>query len=92
LFGLFMGRLNSWALLGGWVIGMLAGTALAWGPTTWTPTHTVFGWFSAYNGLIALALNTVAACFLSAFVVSDATGEQTLAAEAGGMALGPRQT
>ena len=75
-----MGRLNSWALLAGWAIGMIAGTALAWGPTTWTPTHTVFGWFSAYNGLLALALNVATTCLLSAFVVSDATEEQTSAA------------
>ena len=34
LFVLFTRRLNSWALLAGWAIGMLAGTALAWGPTT----------------------------------------------------------
>jgi solute:Na+ symporter, SSS family len=80
LFGLFTRRLNSWALLAGWAIGMLAGTALAWGPTTWTPTHTVFGWFSAYNGLIALALNVATTWFLSAFLASDAADEQSSAA------------
>jgi SSS family solute:Na+ symporter len=80
LFGLFTRRLNSWALLAGWAIGMIAGTALAWGPTAWTPTHTVFGWFSAYNGLIALALNVVTAWFLSAFLASDAADEQPSAA------------
>ena len=80
LFGLFTRRLNSWALLAGWAIGMIAGTALAWGPTAWTPTHTVFGWFSAYNGLIALALNVVTARFLSAFLASDAADEQPSAA------------
>jgi solute:Na+ symporter, SSS family len=80
LFGLFTGRLNSWALLAGWTIGMLAGTALAWGPAAWTPTHTVFGWFSAYNGLIALALNVATAWFLSAFLASDAAEEQLSAA------------
>jgi solute:Na+ symporter, SSS family len=82
LFGLFTRRLNSWALLAGWAIGMLAGTALAWGPATWTPTHAVFGWFSAYNGLLALALNVATTFLLSAFVVSDA-GEQSLAAHVG---------
>ena len=77
LFGLFTRRLNSWALLAGWAFGMIAGTALAWGPTAWTPTHTVFGWFSAYNGLIALALNIAIAWFLSAFLASDASDEQS---------------
>ncbi len=77
LFGLFTHRFNSWALLAGWGVGMIAGTALAWGPTTWVPTHAVFGWFSAYNGLIALALNVATACVLSAFVGSDAADEQT---------------
>ncbi|MGZ5147968.1 MAG: monocarboxylate uptake permease MctP [Burkholderiales bacterium] len=77
LFGLFTRRLNSWALLARWAFGMIAGTALAWGPTAWTPTHTVFGWFSAYNGLIALALNIAIAWFLSAFLASDASDEQS---------------
>jgi solute:Na+ symporter, SSS family len=79
LFGLFTRRLNSWALLAGWAIGMTAGTALAWGPSTWVPTHAVFGWFSAYNGLIALTLNFATACVLSAFFVSDAAHAQPLA-------------
>jgi SSS family solute:Na+ symporter len=87
LFGLFTRRFNSWALLAGWAIGMLAGTALAWGPSTWVPTHTVFGWFSAYNGLIALALNVATACLLSAFVVSDAADEQRSASPVDALTL-----
>lgn len=78
LIGLFTGRLNSWALLAGWAIGMLVGTALAWGPTTWTPTHAVFGWFSAYNGLLALALNVATTFHLSAILASDAAEELSL--------------
>jgi solute:Na+ symporter, SSS family len=79
LFGLFTRRFNSWALLAGWAVGMIAGTALAWGPSSWVPTHAVLGWFSAYNGLIALALNVATASVLSAFFVSDAADEQTSA-------------
>jgi SSS family solute:Na+ symporter len=71
LFGLYTRRLNSWALLAGWAVGMIAGTALAWGPAAWTPTHSVFGWFAAYNGLIALVLNIAVSCVGSAVLSPD---------------------
>jgi len=44
-----------------------------------TGPHAV-GWFSAYNGLIGLALNVATAWFLSAFLASDAADEQPSAA------------
>lgn len=56
---------SGWGLLAGWAVGMAAGTFLDWGTTSWSPTHAVFDWFSAYNGVIAIILNTAVAAALS---------------------------
>lgn len=77
LFGLYTRRLNSWALLAGWAVGMIAGTTLAWGPAAWTPTHSVFGWFAAYNGLIALTLNVVVSYVGSVILSPDTADART---------------
>jgi len=82
LFGLYTQKLNSWALLAGWAVGMITGTLLAWGPTAWTPTHSIFGWFAAYNGLIALAINIALAYAGSAILAPDAVETQPTAAAA----------
>jgi SSS family solute:Na+ symporter len=75
IFGLYTRRFTGCGLLAGWAVGMVAGTWLAWGPASWTPTHTVFGWFSAYNGLIAVTLNIAIAAAASALFPSDAPDE-----------------
>lgn len=65
IFGLYTRWFSGWALLAGWALGMVTGTYLAWGPAAWTPTHTVFELFSAYNGIIALTLNVAVAAAIS---------------------------
>jgi SSS family solute:Na+ symporter len=66
VFGLFTRWFNGWGLLAGWAIGMILGTGLAWGPTSWVPVHAVFDWgFAAYNGLIAVIVNIAVAAVLS---------------------------
>jgi SSS family solute:Na+ symporter len=58
---------------------MIAGTWLAWGPTSWVPIHTIFGTgIAAYNGLIALALNIAVAAALTA-VLPDSAYDETSA-------------
>ena len=81
VFGLFTRWFSGWALLMGWAIGMVVGTALAAGPLAWTPVHPVFGLgFSAYNGLIAFVLNVAVAGVLSALLPNTAP-DQTAAAD-----------
>jgi SSS family solute:Na+ symporter len=65
IFGLYTRWFSGWALLAGWAVGMAAGTYLAWGPTSWSTTHTIFDWFSAYNGIIAVILNMAVAAAIS---------------------------
>lgn len=65
IFGLYTRWFTGWGLVAGWAIGMVTGTYLAWGPTSWTPTHTVFDLFLAYNGIIAVLLNIAAAAAVS---------------------------
>jgi SSS family solute:Na+ symporter len=75
IFGLYTRWFTGWGLLAGWAVGMAAGTFLAWGPTAWTPTHTLFGWFSAYNGIIAVLLNVLVASAVSLLFPSAARDE-----------------
>jgi SSS family solute:Na+ symporter len=65
IFGLYTRWFTGRALLAGWAAGMAAGTYLAWGPTSWSTTHAVFDWFSAYNGVIAVILNIAVASAIS---------------------------
>jgi solute:Na+ symporter, SSS family len=87
LLGLYTRWYSGPALLIGWAAGMIVGTALAWGPTTWTPMHALawdipligkvssgFG-FAAYNGLTAVIVNFVVASALSALWRSRAPDE-----------------
>ena len=78
--GLFTRWFSGWALLIGWAVGMLVGTSLSWGATSWVPVH-VLKWdvpfvglidlgqigvaFAAYNGLVAVLANFVVAALLS---------------------------
>jgi SSS family solute:Na+ symporter len=75
IFGVFTRWFNGWALLTGWAVGMVLGTYLSWGATAWVPIHTVFDWFSAYNGVVAVAVNIVVSAALSLVVRSTAPDE-----------------
>lgn len=75
IFGLYTRRLNGWALLAGWATGMVLGTYLAWGAVSWTPTHWVFDWFVAYNGLTSVVANIMVSVLLSALAPSRAPDE-----------------
>ena len=72
VFGLYTRWFNGCALIAGWATGMIMGTWLAYGEKAWVPTHGVFDWFSAYNGLIAVVANIVVAAALSAVLGSKA--------------------
>ena len=72
IFGLYTRWFSGWALLGGWAVGMVVGTYLAWTPGAWVPVHSVFDWFVAYNGLIAVTLNVAVSTLVSLAVRSNA--------------------
>jgi SSS family solute:Na+ symporter len=90
ILGLYTRWYSGPALLIGWAIGMILGTALAWGPTAWVPVHALawdiplFGkfdlglGFAAYNGFTAVIANFVVATVLSAVWKSRAA-DQTVA-------------
>jgi SSS family solute:Na+ symporter len=75
IFGLYTRWFRGSALLVGWAVGMMVGTYLAWTPTAWVPVHPVFGWFVAYNGLIAVTLNIAVSAMLSLVLRSEAVDE-----------------
>ena len=75
IFGLYTRWFDGKALLTGWAAGMVLGTWLAWGATKWVPTHGVFDWFVAYNGLIAVVLNIAISAALSALWGSTAADQ-----------------
>jgi SSS family solute:Na+ symporter len=72
IFGLYTRWFAGQALLVGWAVGMILGTWLSWGATAWVPTHTVLGWFVAYNGLTAVCANIALAIVLSLLLRSAA--------------------
>jgi len=92
VFGLFTRWFNKWALLAGWAVGMVYGTATAYnvvnpatgrhfgGSITKIP---FFGTTTGYIGLTAFALNAVIATALTlilrAAMVRDRGGETTAA-------------
>jgi SSS family solute:Na+ symporter len=90
IFGLYTRWFSGWALFIGWAVGMIAGTALSWTPSAWTPVHAL-AWdaplighvdlsalglhFAAYNGLTALFANIVVAAVVSLAWRSKAADE-----------------
>ena len=72
IFGLYTRWFDGRALLAGWAVGMAVGTWLSWGAEKWVNMHSVFGQFSAFNGLIAVVLNILVAAVLSAVLGSPA--------------------
>ncbi len=75
--GLFTRWYSGYALLFGWVVGMVAGTGLSWTDKGWAPVHAL-KWdiplvgtfdpglsFAVYNGVTALILNIVVATMLA---------------------------
>jgi len=87
ILGLYTRWYSGDALVIGWAVGMILGTALAWGPTAWVPVHAL-AWdipligkidsglgFAAYNGLTAVIANFVVATILSALMKNHAPDE-----------------
>ena len=87
IFGLYTRWFRGSALLVGWAVGMMVGTYLAWTPTAWVPVHPVFGWFVAYNGLIAVTLNIAVSAMLSLVLRSEAVDETAPEDYLGGRAV-----
>jgi len=87
IFGVYTRWFNGWALLAGWAVGMVLGTYLSWGATAWVPTHAVFDWFTAYNGLTAICVNVIIATILSIPLRSTAPDETSPADYEGGRAV-----
>ncbi|QEN90101.1 sodium:solute symporter [Labrys sp. KNU-23] len=74
--GLYTRWFNGWALLIGWAVGMLAGSYMAWGPTSVVSTYALFG-TSYYIGVIAVVLNFVVSVVLTMVLGSSAQDETT---------------
>jgi SSS family solute:Na+ symporter len=77
--GLYTRWFNGWALLIGWAVGMLAGSYMAWGPTSVVSTYTLFG-TSFYIGVIAVVLNFVVSVVLT-MVLGSTTQDETSSAD-----------
>jgi SSS family solute:Na+ symporter len=84
ILGLFTRWFSGWALLIGWVVGMIVGTSLSWTGKAWAPVHAL-NWdiplaghfdlglgFAAYNGLTAVLVNFLVAATLSLVLRSQA--------------------
>ena len=80
VFGLYTRWFNGCALLAGWAVGMILGTTLGLGGAHYATTHSVFGMFAAYNGVIGVVANIVVATTLSAVMGSRAP-DQTVAGD-----------
>ena len=91
IFGLFTRWWSGWALLVGWAVGIVVGTALSWTAKGWAPVHKL-AWdipglgpldsglgFAAYNGLTAVLLNIAVATLLSLVMRSRAPDETSAA-------------
>jgi solute:Na+ symporter, SSS family len=74
IFGLYTRWFIGRALFVGWLVGMVAGTYVVWGPKL-TPTTTLFDGFTIYAGLYAVALNIVVSGILSFVLKNDAPDE-----------------
>jgi SSS family solute:Na+ symporter len=80
VFGLFTRWFSGYALLVGWAVGMILGTALAWTPDAWVPVAPIFGAsLKIYNGLTAIIANIAVAAILSALLPNTARDETIVA-------------
>jgi len=92
ILGLYTRWYSGPALLVGWAVGMILGTALSWGAAAWVPVHAL-AWdvplmghidlglgFASYNGLTAVIVNFAIATILSA-ALKSAAPDQTLASD-----------
>jgi SSS family solute:Na+ symporter len=79
VFGLFTRWFSGYALLVGWAVGMILGTALAWTPDAWVPVAPIFGAsLKIYNGLTAIIANIAVAAILSALLPNTARDETVI--------------
>src|SRR5271165_3992827 len=87
ILGLYTRWFSGSALLAGWAVGMIVGTALSWGEKAWTPVHAL-KWdlpligtidtglgFAVYNGLTSVFANVLVAFLLSLAIRSTAPDE-----------------
>ncbi len=75
VFGLYTRRIHGMPLLIGWIIGLLTGIFLAWGPK-WTPMWPTPAGFSIYIGLFSVAVNAIVAVVLS-FILPNTGFDET---------------
>jgi solute:Na+ symporter, SSS family len=91
ILGLYTRWYSGGALLVGWAVGMVLGTALSWGAATWVSVHAL-AWdipllgkfdlglgFASYNGFTAVIANFLVATLLSAFWKSSALDQTSMA-------------
>jgi solute:Na+ symporter, SSS family len=87
ILGLYTRWFSGSALLAGWAVGMIVGTALSWGAKAWTPVYAL-KWdlplagtidtglgFAVYNGLTSVFANVLVAFLLSLAIRSTAPDE-----------------
>ena len=87
IFGLYTRWFGGPALLAGWAIGMIVGTALSWGTAAWVPVHAL-KWdmplvgpidtglnMAVYNGLTGVVANMAVAVLISLVARSKAPDE-----------------
>jgi len=75
VFGLYTRRIHGMPLLIGWIIGLLTGIFLAWGPK-WTPMWPTPAGFSIYIGLFSVAVNAIVTVVLS-FILPNTGFDET---------------
>jgi solute:Na+ symporter, SSS family len=91
ILGLYTRWYSGGALLVGWAVGMVLGTALSWGAATWVSVHAL-AWdipllgkfdlglgFASYNGFTAVIANFLVATLLSAFWKNSALDQTSMA-------------
>src|ERR1700723_3879509 len=87
MLGAYTRWFNSWALLAGWAVGTVAGTAMAVA-TKLTPTfplvvggHTFPGYTAVYTVILNLAVAAILTPVFGAFAAGKAHADQTVAAD-----------
>jgi len=79
VFGLYTRRIHGTPLLIGWIVGLLTGIFLAWGPK-WTPTWPTPVGFSVYIGLFSVIVNAIVAVVLS-YILPNSGRDETRPAD-----------
>jgi len=80
VFGLYTRRIHGWPLFLGWLVGMVLGVFLAWGPKAWSPNWMTPLGFATNIGVLALLANTIIAVVLS-FVLPNSAADAIKASD-----------